>query len=56
MFRLQQMVRVVILGLVPRIQRSTNASAGGWVDGRDKLDHDNAGQNTGVEAVSSAIA
>src|SRR5688572_15395224 len=30
----------VILGLVPRIQRSPRAGAGGWMDGRDKPDHD----------------
>ena len=56
MFRLQQIVRDVILGLVPRIQRSTNASAGGWVDGQDEPDHDNAGENTGAEAISGAVA
>src|SRR6187397_1760275 len=30
----------VILGLVPRIQRARNAGASGWMDGRDKPDHD----------------
>jgi hypothetical protein len=31
----------VILGLVPRIQLSTGSGARGWLDGRDKPDHDN---------------
>ena len=30
----------VILGLVPSIHLSANASASGWLDGRDKPDHD----------------
>jgi hypothetical protein len=42
-FRFQQMIPAVILGLVPRIQPSTNAGASGWMDGRDKPDHDNPG-------------
>jgi hypothetical protein len=56
MFRLQHMALVVILGLVPRIQRSTNASAGNWADGRDKPDHDDVDGSTRVKAASSAIA
>jgi hypothetical protein len=35
----------VILGLVPRIQLSASAGAGGWLDGRDKPDHDKLGIN-----------
>jgi hypothetical protein len=42
-FRFKQVVPVVILGLVPRIQPSTNARASGWMDGRDKPDHDKPG-------------
>jgi four helix bundle protein len=42
-FRFQQMIPAVILGLVPRIQPSTNAGASGRMDGRDKPDHDNPG-------------
>ena len=32
---------VVILGLVPRTQRPAGADTPGWMDGRDKPDHDN---------------
>jgi hypothetical protein len=39
---------VVILGLVPRTQRPTNADALGWMDGRDKPDHDNRASASGV--------
>jgi hypothetical protein len=35
------MTPTVILGLVPRIHPSANAGASGWMDGRDKPDHDN---------------
>jgi hypothetical protein len=38
--RFNQMVPAVILGLVPRIQPSLDARASGWMDGRDKPDHD----------------
>jgi DNA-binding MarR family transcriptional regulator len=37
------MLPIVILGLVPRIQASTNAGTRGWMDGRDKPDHDKLG-------------
>jgi len=40
LFRFKQMTAAVILGLVPRIQPSMSAGAGGWMDGRDKPDHD----------------
>jgi hypothetical protein len=40
-FRLHQMIPAVILGLVPRIQPSARVGANGWMDGRDKPDHDN---------------
>ena len=33
---------IVILGLAPRIQLSENVGAIGWMDGRDKPDHDNS--------------
>jgi hypothetical protein len=50
------MLLAVILGLlalglvprVPRIQPSTNAGARGWMDGRDKPDHDKSGQQARV--------
>jgi hypothetical protein len=42
-FRFKQTTAAVILGLVPRIQPSTSAGAGGWMDGRDKPDHDKLG-------------
>jgi len=34
------MIPIVILGLGPRIQLSARSGAGGWMDGRDKPDHD----------------
>jgi hypothetical protein len=43
LFRFKPMTAAVILGLVPRIQLSTDAGASGWMDGRDKPDHDNLG-------------
>src|SRR5436190_4419701 len=42
-FRFRQTILAVILGLVPRIQPSTDAGASGWMDGRDEPDHDNPG-------------
>src|SRR6266849_1306446 len=36
----RRMPQGVILGLVPRIKPSADAGARGWLDGRDKPDHD----------------
>jgi hypothetical protein len=43
----------VILGLVPRIQQPANADAFGWMDGRDKPDHDN---DPKVDGYSSKVS
>jgi hypothetical protein len=39
----QQMLLGFILGLVPRIHPSARSGASGRLDGRDKPDHDNPG-------------
>ena len=41
LFRSIRMLPAVILRLVPRIQPPACSGASGWLDGRDKPDHDN---------------
>jgi len=54
-FRFRQTILAVILGLVPRIQPSTDAGASGWMDGRDEPDHDNPGTKRKSHKTSGAI-